>query len=143
TATATVPPTPTPTPCVFTVVSYSGPPVDMPDNVPAGVNIPIAVSSGLGPITHLAFSFDGTASSSDPTSTTVGVNHSYLGDLKFILTSPMGTMVTFYNRPTGGSGGCASNNLYQLVLDDFSVLPVGAQCPGDTNAGPETGNFTP
>ena len=52
----------------------------IPDNVPAGVSIPILVS-GVGTLTDVNFSFDGTASSSDPASTTVGLNHSWIGDL--------------------------------------------------------------
>ena len=124
-------PTPTPTPCVFTVVSYTGPAVPIPDNDPAGVNIPLTVS-GVGTITDLDFRFDGTASSTDPSSTTVGVNHSWIGDLSFILTSPWVPMVAFCDQPgvPASTFGCSSNNLYQLTLDDWAALPVENQCPG-------------
>lgn len=135
-------PSPIPTPCMSTVVSYSDAPVAIPDADPIGVDVTVMVS-GVGPITHLAFRFDGTASSADPTSTTVGVNHSFIGDLTFKLRSPLGTTVTIFNRPTGGLGGCSSNNLYQLTLDDWTGFAVGTHCPGNNSAGPQTGNFMP
>ena len=101
--------------------------------------------SAPGPITHLAFRFDGTASSADPASTTVGVNHSWIGDLIFKLKSPLGTTVTFFDRPgvPTTTVGCNSNNLFNLTLDDWAALPVENQCGVDTNAGPLTGAFTP
>ena len=107
-------------------VSYTGAPVAIPDNNTTGVNLTVAVS-GLGSITDLDFRFDGTVSSPDPLSTTVGVNHSWVGDMIFRLTSPGGTTVTFYDRPgvPASTFGCSSNNLFNLTLDDEAGICLG------------------
>ena len=103
----------------------------IPDANTTGVNLTVAVS-GLGPITDLDFRFDGTVSSPDPLSTTVGVNHSWVGDMIFRLTSPGGTTVTFYDRPgvPASTFGCSSNNLFNLTLDDEAGSALEGQCPG-------------
>ncbi len=145
TATTTGTPNPTPTPCNQTVVSYTGPAVAVPDSDTTGVNMTVVVS-GLSTITDLNFRFDGTASSSDFNSTTVGVNHSWIGDLAFKLTSPLGTTVTFYDRPgvPTSTFGCSSNNLYQLTLDDAAGASIETDCPGGGgDNGPQTGIFIP
>ncbi len=54
--------------------SYSGPPVAIPDNA-TQVSVPI-VASGLGPaITDINFRIDGTACTTAPAATTVGIDH--------------------------------------------------------------------
>ena len=132
-------------PCISTY-SYTGPAVAIPDGIPAGLDIPITVS-GVSSISDLNFRFDGTAGSTDPLSTTVGVNHSWIGDLKFTLTSPLGTMVTFFDRPgvPATTFGCNNNNLFNLTLDDDGAFPaVETQCDGaGTNAAFPSGNFSP
>ena len=146
TPTPTSTPTPTPTPPVCeTVISYDGPAIEIPDNDADGVDIPIVVS-GLSAISDLNFQIDGTASSSDPASTTVGVNHSWLGDLVFKLTSPVGTTVTLIDRVgfPASSFGCPSNNMFNVKLDDDGTFPmIDDGCPGDDDAGPLTGRFLP
>ncbi len=163
--TASVPPTPSPTPtstvpptsatptstvapsasptCAPVVVSYAGAPVAIPDNNTTGVNLVVAVA-GVGTISDLDVRFDGTVSSPDPLSTTVGANHSWVGDMIFRLTSPGGTTVTFYDRPgvPASTFGCSSNNLFALTIDDEAGSPLEATCPGGTDAGPLTGSFT-
>ncbi len=133
-----------------TVVSYSGAPVAITDNTPAGTNIVVPVS-GVGNISDLNFSFDGTVGSADPASTTVGFNHSWVGDIIVKLTSPGGTTVTIFDRPgvPTSTVGCNNNNLFQLTLNDDGGLPsVETQgsptSPGcnTANAFP-TGNFSP
>jgi subtilisin-like proprotein convertase family protein len=125
-------------------VSYTGAPVAIPDNNTTGVNFIVAVA-GLSSITDLDLRFDGTVSSPDPLSTTVGVNHSWVGDMIFRLTSPGGTTVTLYDRPgvPASTFGCSSNNLFALTLDDEAGSALEGQCPGGTDAGPLTGSFTP
>ena len=143
--------TPTPSPsatCVpggGTTVSYTGAPVAIPDNNTTGVNLRSWQSAGLERFRDLDFRFDGTVSSPDPLSTTVGVNHSWVGDMIFRLTSPGGTTVTFYDRPgvPASTFGCSSNNLFALTMDDEAGSALEGQCPGDTDAGPLTGSFTP
>jgi hypothetical protein len=130
-----------------TTITYAGAPVAIPDGNAAGVTIPLVVSGITGNIGDVDFRFDGTASSADATSTTVGVNHSWIGDLQFTLIHPNGTtMVTFYDRPgvPASTFGCSSNNIYQLTLDDDGAFPpVENNCPGSSNAGPQTGSFSP
>ena len=144
TATSTPTATATATACNQTTVSYTGAPVDIPDADTTGVDLTVTVA-GLSAITDLEFRFEGTASSADPASTTVGVNHSWVGDLIFKLKSPLGTTVIFYDQPgvPASTFGCSSNNLYQLTLDDSAGSPIENNCPGDTNAGPMTGTFSP
>ncbi|HQZ94940.1 MAG TPA: carboxypeptidase regulatory-like domain-containing protein [Pyrinomonadaceae bacterium] len=144
-ATPTPVPTPTPTPGAGTTVSYTGPSVTIPDNLPAGVNIPVAVGTACT-ITDLNFRFDGTQSATVG-DTGVGVTHSWVGDLVFKLTSPTGTAVTFYDRPgvPASAAGCNNNNLAQLILDDDGGFPsIEAQCnaAGSAAAFP-TGSFSP
>ena len=114
----------------------------IPDANATGVTIPITVS-GVGTLSDLNFRFDGTASSTDPASTTVGVNHSWIGDLIFRLKSPQsGITVTFYNQPApAGSDACSANNIWQFTLDDQDGSAIG--CPGTTNTGPLTGTAIP
>ena len=144
TNTATNTPTPGQTPCNVTTFSYTGPAVAIPDNAPAGVNFTIPVS-GASTISDLNFRFDGTQSA-DPTSTTPGVNHSWVGDLVVKITSPGGTTVSAFDQPgvPASTFGCNSNNLAQLVLDDDGGLPpVENQCGASTDAAFPTGSFAP
>ncbi len=137
-------PNPTPTPGGSTTVSYTGPAVTIPDNTPAGVNIPLVVSTACA-VTDLNFRFDGTASP-DPLSTSVGVNHSWVGDLKFTLVSPGGTNVTFFDRPgvPASNFGCNSNNLAALTLDDDGGFPsIETQCGAGDDAAFPSGTFAP
>src|SRR5215475_3032617 len=73
-----------------TVVSYTGPPVFIDPNIPNTVTIPIDVSGLSSPIGDLNFSFDGSGCSADIGSTTVGLEHTWVGDLVITLTSPQG-----------------------------------------------------
>ncbi|HET6899999.1 MAG TPA: proprotein convertase P-domain-containing protein, partial [Vicinamibacteria bacterium] len=123
--------------------SYSGPPVAIPDNNATGVNIPIVVS-GLGNVADVNFRIDGSACSAAIGSTTVGVDHTWVGDLVFRLTSPMGTSVIFMNQPGGAAN--SGNNFCQTLLDDDGAFPnistimsAGAPPLGP----PYTGTFRP
>ena len=121
--------------------TYNGPAVAIPDNLPAGVNIPLTVSGLNNGIADIDFRINGTASSFDPLSTGVGLNHAAIGNLQFKLTSPAGITTTIMERG-GGDATCTANNLHQMVLDDEAAL--GLQCPaGDTNGGPLSGVFKP
>ncbi len=95
-----------------TTFAYAGPPVPIPDAVPAGVSVTIPVA-GIGYASALTFSVDGTACSTTAGSTTVGLDHTFVGDLLGTLTAPDGRFVTLLDRD--GSGG---NNLCQVVFDD-------------------------
>jgi hypothetical protein len=111
-----------------TTFSYTGPPAAIPDGSVAGVNIPLTVSGFTGHIADLNFRIDGTGCDANAGSTTVGVGHTWIGDLTFRLTSPAGTTVTFINRPGGVNND--GNNFCQLLLDD------------DAGAAPSIGSIT-
>lgn len=142
--TPTVAPSPTPSPGNV-IINYTGPAVTIPDNVAAGVNVVTTVSTACT-INDVNFRFDGTPSS-DPASTTVGLNHSWVGDLVIKLTSPAGTSVTMIDRPGmpgTTSTGCNSNNFAQLLLDDDGGFqPVENQCGASDAAAFPSGSFSP
>ncbi|MBS1797508.1 MAG: carboxypeptidase regulatory-like domain-containing protein [Acidobacteria bacterium] len=119
----------------------------IPDNNVAGANATFSVSGVTGTIQDLNVSFLGTVSSATNPSTTVGLDHPSLGNLVVHLTSPAGTSVTLMNRTdstTGTNGGCTSNNIYQMTLDDSAATQVDSGCPGSAStSGPMTGSFKP
>ncbi|HVT59454.1 MAG TPA: proprotein convertase P-domain-containing protein [Thermoanaerobaculia bacterium] len=124
--------------------SYAGKPVPIPDAVfntdgsvtPGSVTVPLAVSGVPGLIAKAAFSFDGTLCTTAPGATTVGVDHTFISDLTFVLQSPGGTQITLVNQ-TDSSG----HNFCRVLLDDDGAGPS-IQCAADTQA-PFTGNWTP
>lgn len=125
---------PSPTPVA---ASYAGPVVAVPDDDPAGITVPITVS-GLSAISKIAFRFDGATCTADAGATTVGLDHSWVGDLIVTLTSPQGTTVTLMDQP-GGSGN-SGNNFCQTVLDDSASASIQSITPADA---PYTGTFQP
>jgi subtilisin-like proprotein convertase family protein len=125
-------------PAPDTVMSYAGSPVPIPDFNPTGVSIPIVVSGLTGPINGLKFSFDGSGCSSAAGATTVGLDHTWVGDLVVTLTSPSGTTVTLMNQP--GSLNNEGNNFCNTVLDDSATAFI--QNISFINA-PFSGTFKP
>jgi proprotein convertase P-domain-containing protein/subtilase family protein len=117
--------------------TYSGPVVAIPDGDPFGVDFPVNVTITQG-VAKLVLRIDGTTCTSAEGATTVGIDHTYVGDLKVTLTSPSGTIVTLMDRPGGELND--GNNFCQTVLDDAGatsiqlITPVGA---------PYTGTFQP
>jgi len=121
-----------------TTTSYTDPPVAIPDGNSAGVNIPLTVSGFPGALAKLTFSIDGTSCSSTAGSTTVGLDHTWVGDLVITLTSPSGTTVVLASRP-GGTGN-SGNNFCQTVLDDSAATSIQAIA---VSGAPWTGSFQP
>ncbi len=120
-----------------TVISYTGPAAPIPDSNLAGVNVPLAVA-GVGNLARMVFSIDGATCSATAGSTTVGLDHTWVGDLVATLTSPGGTAVTLFSAP-GGTGN-SGNNFCQTVLDDTGATSI----QNITVAGaPYTGTFRP
>jgi subtilisin-like proprotein convertase family protein/subtilisin family serine protease len=117
--------------------SYTGPPVPIPDAIPDGVDIPLAVS-GVGAISNVQFSIDGTSCSNAIGSTTVGLDHTWVGDLSMRLTSPQGTPVTLMSRP--GTANNSGNNFCGTRLSDLEVVAVQNISLADA---PFTGTFRP
>lgn len=121
--------------------SYTGPPVAIPDGgddpgSPTTVTIPV---SGLPTsLADVDFQIDGTACSTDIASTTVGIDHTYVGDLDISLTSPGGTTVLLIKNSSFLGEG---HNFCQVLLDDDSAAPsIESGTPVDA---PYTGTWTP
>ncbi|WP_245757505.1 S8 family serine peptidase [Amycolatopsis xylanica] len=112
--------------------AYAGAPVAIPDNSPLGASVPITVA-GVGRASKLTLSVDGTECSTDQNSTTVGLNHSYIGDLVGTLTSPSGKKATVFQRNGGGG-----NNLCKVVFADDAARPFSSVAAGDN---PFTGTW--
>jgi subtilisin-like proprotein convertase family protein len=117
--------------------AYTGAPVAIPDGNSAGVSIPFEVAAS-GAVSTVSFRIDGTSCSSAIGSTTVGIDHTWIGDLVLRLTSPSGTTVTVINQAGGGLN--SGNNFCQTVLQDGAASSIQAV----TSAGaPYSGTFAP
>jgi subtilisin-like proprotein convertase family protein len=100
------------------IFSYTGPAVAVPDNLPAGVDIVLPVS-GSGTITDLNFTFDtGGACDAVVGNTNAAVDHTFVGDLTFRLTSPTGQIATFMARRGG-----TRENICATTIDDEGAFP--------------------
>ena len=95
--------------------TFTGPRVAIPDGNATGVNIPLTLS-GIGLISKINFHILGATCTAAQGSTTVGIDHSWVGDLTFTLTSPSGTVVTLMSRPGGINN--SGNNFCKTILDD-------------------------
>jgi subtilisin-like proprotein convertase family protein len=132
---------PTGQPGALNSAGYAGPPVAIPDGSAAGVQIPFEVAGVAGGASDLDFRFDGGSCTSAGGATTVGLEHTWVGDLIVQLTSPQGTTVTLLNRPGDGPLGSSGNNFCSTVLDDEGGLrPIDSITASDA---PHTGSFTP
>ncbi len=117
-----------------TTYSYAGPAVPIPDGSTTGASVPIAVTQdGYG--SKVTFSIDGTACSTATGATTVGIDHTFVGDLVGTLSNPSGHAVTLFSRSGGGG-----NNLCQVVFDDAATAPFATVVSGEA---PFTGTWKP
>jgi uncharacterized repeat protein (TIGR01451 family)/fimbrial isopeptide formation D2 family protein len=123
-------------------VSYTNPPVPIPDGADLSGTAPGAPASATlnvaipGNIYDVDLRIDGSACSATAGSTTVGIDHTFVNDLDITLIAPNATSVLVINN-TDGSG----NNFCQTLLDDESGGPS-IQSVATANA-PFTGSFTP
>lgn len=116
--------------------SYTGPPVAIPDNSAAGVNIPLTVSGVIGKVSDVNFRLDALAGCTNAIGdTNASVTHTYNSDLRFKLTSPSGTVVTLV-----AARGSSGNNFCTVTLDDDGGFPTASTM---STAGAITGNFAP
>jgi subtilisin-like proprotein convertase family protein len=115
-------------------VAYTGPPVAIPDANQDGVDIPLTVS-GVGRVSRVTFSIDGSACSTDPGATTVGIDHTFTGDLVGTLTAPDGTAVTLFDGIDSGG-----NNVCQAVFDDAATRSIST---ATSTEAPYTGRWQP
>ncbi|MCP2268434.1 Proprotein convertase P-domain-containing protein [Actinokineospora diospyrosa] len=95
--------------------AYSGAPVAIPDNNPLGASVSIPVS-GVGRASRVTFSVDGATCSTATGATTVGLDHTFVGDLVGTLTAPNGAVATLHSRSGGGG-----NNFCQVVFADSAT----------------------
>jgi subtilisin-like proprotein convertase family protein len=114
--------------------AYTGPAVAIPDNNAAGASVQIPVT-GFGYASKLRFSIDGTECSTTVGSTTVGIDHTFVGDLIGTLTAPGGGSAILFQRSGGGG-----NNMCQVVFDDAAETPFTSVSSG---AAPFTGTWRP
>ena len=121
-----------------TTFSYTGPAVAIPDNSATGATASLPVSGLTGSIANVVFRFDGTSCSSTAGSTTVGLDHTWVGDLTITLQSPSGTVLTLASAP-GGTGN-SGNNFCNTVLDDAGSTSIQAIT---SSGNPWSGTFTP
>ncbi len=119
-------------PLTTTHVSYSGPVVAIPDSNASGADATIEVSGLSGTIGDIEFSIDGSDCNTNTGSTSVGLDHTYDGDLTLTLISPAGTHVTL-SANRGGGG----NNFCQTVFDDQAEQLI------SSGSAPFTGLFQP
>lgn len=105
------------------VTSYADSAVAIPDGDLTGIDIPLAVAS-TGPLARVRFSIDGTMCTTQEGATTVGIDHTWVGDLKLTLRSPAGTTVTLMDAIGGPNN--SGNNLCQTVLDDSAPSSIEA-----------------
>ena len=95
--------------------AYTGAPAAIPDNSTVGASVQIPVT-GVGRASKLTFSIDGSSCTTTAGATTVGLDHTYIGDLTATLTSPSGATAVLFQR-RGSSG----HNLCQVVFDDSAA----------------------
>ena len=108
--------------------------MSIPDGNPAGASVKLAVS-GVGRVSKVTLSLDGATCSADPDSTTVGLNHSFVGDLVGRLTSPAGTSITLFDRD-GGPG----RNFCRTLFASSGTQPISA---ASSDQAPFTGTWRP
>ncbi len=123
-----------------TEVARTGSPLAIPDLAATGATpTPVATTIQVGdiggPIRDLAVAFGGSTCSSTAGATTVGLTHSFVGDLEMTLTSPQGTTVALTTRTTN-----SGNNLCRTVFTDsapasFRTAPA--------SAAPYSGSYQP
>jgi subtilisin-like proprotein convertase family protein len=114
--------------------AYAGAPVAIPDNSTVGTSVAIPVS-GFGRASKISLSIDGTTCSTTEGATTVGLDHTYVGDLVGQLVSPSGQTATLFSR-----NGSSGNNLCQVVFSDAAANPFSSVVSGNA---PFTGTWRP
>jgi subtilisin-like proprotein convertase family protein len=97
---------------INTTADASTPGLSIPDNNNTGVNHVINVPT-VGTVQYVTLD--------------LGIDHTYIGDLRVTLTSPDGTTRVMFNRPANGTGTCSGDNIL-VTLDDAAATAMQAQC---------------
>ncbi len=103
-------------------LTFSGPPIAIPDNSTTGVDVVLPVTGISGTVTAVTFSIDGSLCSTDPNSTTVGISHPAVGSLVGTLFAPSGTNRVVFNRP--GTFSNVGSNFCNTQFRDDAALPL-------------------
>jgi subtilisin-like proprotein convertase family protein len=119
---------------VSTAFAYTGAPVAIPDNSSVGASVQIPVS-GFGRASKIGFSIDGTVCNTTTGSTTVGINHTFVGDLVGQLIAPNGATATVFSNNGGGG-----DNMCQVVFDDAATTSFATVTSANA---PFTGTWKP
>jgi subtilisin-like proprotein convertase family protein len=114
--------------------AYAGGAVPIPDFSTVGADATVSVG-GVGRLSRLSFSIDGTTCSTDVGSTTVGLDHTFVGDLVGTLTAPSGTRVVLF-----ANDGASGNNICQAVFVDSAARSIADAVAEDA---PFTGEWAP
>ncbi len=122
----------------LTRFAYAGPPRLIPAGNAAGIDVTFDVAGFTGAIAKLNFNIDGATCSAATGATTVGIDHSFVGDLSLTLRSPSGRVVSLLSAP-GGTGN-SGNNFCKTVLDDSAATSIQAITAAQA---PFTGTFRP
>jgi subtilisin-like proprotein convertase family protein len=125
--------------------SFTGPAAAIADGLGAEVPgatlvVSLPVSGLATSITDVNFRFDGATCNTTIGSTTVGLDHTFVGDLNMVLRSPSGTDLTIVNRLSNGGGGNSGNNFCQTLLDDSGLVNIQTLLSASA---PFTGTFLP
>jgi uncharacterized repeat protein (TIGR01451 family) len=115
--------------------SYTTPVVAIPDNNATGATATLAVAGAPTILGDVNVRIDGSACTTTAGATTVGIDHTFAGDLAIDVISPNSTAVRLWSNR--GSDG---QNLCQTVFDDSAATAVSTVI--NTNA-PFTGSFRP
>jgi subtilisin-like proprotein convertase family protein len=115
--------------------AYAGPPLPIPDNLPNGVTVPLALDSSVGTVSEVTFSVDGTECSDSADNATAGISHTFVGDLVGTLTGPDGTAVQVFDR-----AGSTGNNYCQTVFTDAAARSISS---AQSFEAPFTGDWQP
>lgn len=119
-----------------TVTTFTGE-VAIPDGDLTGIDIPLDVAA-TGPLANVRFKIGGSSCNTDAGSTTVGVDHTWVGDLAFTLRSPSGTSVKLFDAPGGPNNN--GRNMCQTTLDDTAATSIQAVTAAEA---PFVGTYKP
>jgi subtilisin family serine protease len=114
--------------------SYTGPPVAIPDDDPAGASVSIHVA-GLTYASSVSFVIGGQTCTTTAGATTVGISHTFVSDLAGTLTGPGGQTARLFD----GAGEDGHNMCQVRFLDSASrpfATAVGADAPFTGDWGP-------
>lgn len=97
----------------------------IPDNSPAGLEVPFNFSQNTGTVGQIVVSIDGDGpcNTTNNNSYNLGLKHTFISDITLQLISPAGTTVTLFSNLADGFGG---SNLCRVMFADIATTPIGS-----------------